>query len=142
VTGLRIASSSALIPLIDTRADIRNNGSAKATAVMRAKARRALKVGVPCFVENVVGAYDLRVRIREQRIRDVLPVGETLEHTGRVIADGRYAKMRSSPLLKITRLLTWKASTRTNPDFLGAGFQYESDVLGAGARMGRHGAYL
>jgi hypothetical protein len=78
---------------------------------MRAKARRALKVGVPCFVENVVGAYDLRVRIREQRIRDVLPVGETLEHTGRVIADGRYAKMRSSPLLKITRLLTWKAST-------------------------------
>jgi hypothetical protein len=32
--------------------------------------------------------------------------------------------------------------SRTNPDFLGAGFQYESDVHGAGARMGRHGAYL
>jgi hypothetical protein len=44
------------------------------------------------FVENVVGAYDLRVRIREQRIRDVLPVRETLENADRVIADGRYTE--------------------------------------------------
>ena len=42
------------------------------------------------FVEDVVCAYDLRVRIREQRICNVLPVRETLKHPDRVIADGRY----------------------------------------------------
>jgi hypothetical protein len=48
--------------------------------------------GLVVSLKNVVGAYDLRIRIREQRIRNVLPVRETLEHANRVIADGGYTE--------------------------------------------------
>src|SRR4029077_6507831 len=44
------------------------------------------------FIEDVERMYDLRIGIGEQRIRDVLPAGKTLERSGRVVADGRYSK--------------------------------------------------
>ena len=44
------------------------------------------------FVEDVVCANDFRVRIREQWIRDVLAVRETLKGADGVIADRRYTE--------------------------------------------------
>jgi hypothetical protein len=44
------------------------------------------------FIEDVVGSYDLRVRIREQRIGDMLPIRETLEGADGIITDGRYTE--------------------------------------------------
>lgn len=60
----------------------------------RAVGRRA-RLG--CFLENVVGAYDRRVRIGE-RIRDVLPVRETLEHPNRVV-DSQNVNVSSSAIM-------------------------------------------
>ena len=53
------------------------------------------------FIQNIEGAYDLGVRVREKRIRDVLPVAEALERAGRIIADGRNTKPLSADGLQI-----------------------------------------
>jgi hypothetical protein len=44
------------------------------------------------FIEDVIGAYDLRVRIREQRIGDMLPIREALEGADGIITNGRYTE--------------------------------------------------
>jgi hypothetical protein len=44
------------------------------------------------FIEDVVGTYDLRVRIRKQRIGDMVSVREILECPDGIIADGRNTK--------------------------------------------------
>jgi hypothetical protein len=53
------------------------------------------------LIQNVESAYDLGVRVREQRIRDVLPVAEALERPGRIIADGSNAKALAADGLQI-----------------------------------------
>ena len=44
------------------------------------------------FVQDVIGADDLRIRIREQRIGDMLPAREVLERADRIVADRQNAE--------------------------------------------------